>query len=135
MKLPALTLVVSLAGVTGVQAAGRPIAITDLLAMDRVSEPQVSPDGTRVVYTLSVPDLAANRIARNVWIVSVQSGNARPLTTTGRDSLARWAPDGRRIAFASQRDGASQLYIMNVDEPNDPIRLTRLSGGVDNIVW
>ena len=83
--------------------------------MERLSEPQLSPDGTRAVYTVALPDLQANRVARNIWLVSLKTGEARPLTTTGRDGGARWAPDGRRIAFISQRDGASQLYLLDVD--------------------
>src|SRR6478609_9024519 len=132
MKLYTIALLPVLALAIPAFGAGRPITVTDLLAMERVSEPQVSPDGTRVVYTVSVPDLSANRVSRNVWILAVQNGAARALTTTGRDSLARWAPDGRRIAFVSQRDGSAQLYILNTDDQNEPVRLTRLSGGVDN---
>jgi dipeptidyl aminopeptidase/acylaminoacyl peptidase len=127
---------------TVAQAAGRPITINDLLAMERISEPQLSPDGTRAVYTVAVPDLdrQANRLARNIWLVSLKTGEARQLTTTGRDGGAKWAPDGRRIAFISQRDGTSQLYLLDVDvaatgEPARPTKLTGLSGGADNIVW
>ena len=140
------------------QAAGRPITATDLLAMERLSEPQLSPDGTRAVYTVAVPDLQANRLARNLWLVSLKTGDARPLTTTGtgRDGGARWSPDGHHIAFISQSDGTSQLYLLDVDAPapvdvttpadarrglRDSIvtpnltKLTALSGGADNIVW
>jgi dipeptidyl aminopeptidase/acylaminoacyl peptidase len=127
------------------QAAGRPITVNDVLSMERLSEPQLSPDGTRAVYTVAVPDLAANRLARNIWLVSLKTGEARPLTTTGRDGGAKWSPDGRRIAFISQRDGTSQLYILAVDtsaptsaEPAGLTKLTKLtglSGGADNIVW
>lgn len=122
---------------TVAQAAGRPITIDDLLSMERLSEPQLSPDGTRAVYTVAVPDLQANRLARNIWLVSLKTGEARPITTAGRDGGAEWAPDGRRIAFISQRDGTSQLYLLNVDTaaPVEPTPLTRLSGGADNIVW
>ena len=45
-------------------AAGRPITVTDLLSLQRVSDPQVSPDGARVLYTVGVPDVAGNRTAR-----------------------------------------------------------------------
>jgi dipeptidyl aminopeptidase/acylaminoacyl peptidase len=120
---------------TSARAAGRPIGVSDLLAMERVSEPQLSPDGTRAVYTVAVPDLQANRLARNIWLVSLKGGEPKPLTTTGRDGGARWSPDGRRIAFISQRDGTPQLYVMNVDAAPEPTRLTRLSGGADNVVW
>src|ERR1700675_3463821 len=83
---------------TVTQAAGRPITTNDLLSMERLSEPQLSPDGARAVYTVGVPDLQANRVARNIWLVTLKTGEVKPLTTTGRDGGARWAPDGRRIA-------------------------------------
>jgi dipeptidyl aminopeptidase/acylaminoacyl peptidase len=120
---------------TAVVAVGRPIGTADLLALERLSEPQVSPDGSRAVYTVAIPDLGANRVARNVWIVTLATAEAKPLTSTGRDGGARWAPDGKRIAFISDRDGTAQLYVMEVDKPGEPTRLTQLAGGADNIVW
>src|ERR1700675_4123981 len=124
---------------TVTQAAGRPITANDLLSMERLSEPQLSPDGTRAVYTVAVPDLQANRLARNIWLVSLKTGDVKPLTTTGRDGGAKGAPGGRRLAFISERDGTSQLSLLDVDPaaPAEPLRLTRLtglSGGADNIV-
>src|SRR6266536_4585179 len=116
-------------------ASRRPITVADLLSLQRISDPGLSSDGSRVVYTVSVPDLAANRTARNVWLVSVASGQARALTTTGRDSGARWSPDGSRIAFVSSRDGGAQIYVVGANGGGDPTKLTRVSGGADNLVW
>lgn len=131
--------VVSLLSVVGTtstaRAAGRPIAITDLLALHRISEPQISPDGAQVLYTVATPDLSANRSARDIWIVSTRGGDARALTRTGKDSGARWSPDGRRIAFVSSRDGSAQLWVMEASDPSTARRLTHLSAGVDTIVW
>jgi dipeptidyl aminopeptidase/acylaminoacyl peptidase len=117
------------------RAAGRPITITDLLAMHRISEPQISPDGKQVLYTVSTPDLKANRSAHDIWIVSVATGDARALTTTGKDSGARWSPDGARIAFVSSREGSVQVWIMGATDAPNAKRITNLSGGADNLVW
>jgi dipeptidyl aminopeptidase/acylaminoacyl peptidase len=133
LRVAAFQLLLLIAATTA-WSVGRPIDVNDLMAMERVSEPQLSPDGTRVVYTVAVPDLQANRVARNIWLVA-RGAEARAVTGTGRDSGARWAPDGRHIAFISQRDGEPQIYVLDVDAPSDPIRLTALSGGADNIVW
>jgi dipeptidyl aminopeptidase/acylaminoacyl peptidase len=116
-------------------AAGRAITVDDLLAIERVSDPRVSPDGGRAVYTVTRPDRQTNRNTSNVWLVSLESGETRQLTSSGSDSGARWAPDGRRIAFISSRDGREQLYTLNVDEPGDARRLTTLSGGADHVLW
>jgi len=115
-------------------AAGRPITVTDLLSLQRVSDPQVSPDGARVVYTVGLPDIAANRTARDIWLVTVATGEAKALTTSGHESDGRWSPDGRRVAFISSRSGNEQLFVMNVDG-SDARAVSTLSGGVANIVW
>ena len=116
-------------------AAGRPIITNDLLSLARISEPQLSPDGTRVVYTVGVPDTNANRVARNLWVASMQNGEPKALTSTGKDGGARWSPDGRRIAFVSSRDGTSQIYVMPIDAPGEAKKISDVSGGADNIVW
>src|SRR4029079_4433991 len=134
MGKTAIAVLLSMSIASAGQAAGRPITANDLLSMERLSEPQLSPDGTRAIYTVAVPDLAANRMARNIWLVTLKTGEARPLTTTRRDGGAKWAPDGRRIAFISQRDGTSQLYTLAVDSATaasaataaEPARLTKL---------
>ncbi len=116
-------------------AAGRPITAADLLALQRISDPQLSPDGTRVLYTVATPDLAANRMARNVWIVPVAGGEPRALTTTGREGGARSSADGKRIGFISMRTGTMQIFVMNADGAGEPMQLTKISTGVDSFIW
>src|SRR5262245_20489778 len=107
-------------------AAGRPITAADLLAMSRVSDPQISPDGSRVLYSVAVPDMSANRMARDVWVVTVATSEARNLTKNGHEGGARWSPDGRTVAFVSTRDKGAQLYLMSTDG-GDAKALTSLS--------
>jgi dipeptidyl aminopeptidase/acylaminoacyl peptidase len=126
------------AGSSSALAAGRPITGADLLALQRISDPQISPDGTRVLYTVATPDLAANRMARNVWIVPVSGPGElvpRALTTTGRDGGARWSSDGKRIGFISMRTGTMQIFLMNADGSGEPMQLTKISTGVDSFIW
>ena len=68
MGKTAISALLSMCIASAGQAAGRPITANDLLSMERLSEPQLSPDGTRAIYTVAVPDLAANRMARNIWL-------------------------------------------------------------------
>ena len=112
----------------------RAITVDDLLALHRVSEPQIAPDCTRVVYTVATPDRPANRVAGNLWIVPVAGGAPRQLTFTGRDGNARWSPDGSRLAFLSSREGRQQIYLLNLTG-GEPTKLTTLDGGADKIVW
>src|SRR2546422_4215 len=131
----AISALIVLVAVAAANAAGRPITVADLLSMPRISEPQLSPDGTRVVYTLAVPDVKANRMARDVWMVTLASSEARALTTGGHEGRGRWSPDGKRIAFISTRSGSMQLYVMNADGSGSPKQVTNVSSDVDGIVW
>ena len=140
MKLRRLLLVllVLLAGASVPDAtlaqSKRAITVDDLLAFHRISDPQFSPDGTRVVYTVATPDRKDNRVQRNLWIVALDGSEPRQLTFSGRDGGARWAPDGRTLAFLSSREGSQQLYLLNLTG-GEPTKLTSLDGGADQLVW
>lgn len=112
----------------------RAITVDDLLAFHRVSDPQIAPDGSRVVYTVATPDRPANRVVRNLWLAPITGGAPRQLTFSGRDGGARWSPDGTRLAFLSSRDGAQQIYLLALTG-GEPTKLTSLDGGADQIVW
>ena len=112
------------------------ITAEDLLKMHRVSEAQISPDGKWVAYTLSTPDMDANRNASNVWVVATGGGEAMQLTRSGHDSSPVWSPDGKTLAFLSSRSGDSQVYVLPMDGGGGEARqLTKLSTGADIVKW
>jgi dipeptidyl aminopeptidase/acylaminoacyl peptidase len=93
-----------------------PFSIHDMLAMDRISEPQVSPDGKWVVFTLRRTDLAANRGRTDLWLIGVDGAGLRQLTShPSGDSSPQWAPDGKSIYFLSTRSGSSQVWRILID--------------------
>jgi dipeptidyl aminopeptidase/acylaminoacyl peptidase len=107
----------------------------DLMAVQRVGEPQISPDGRSVVYTVGTTDMDTNRIAHNIWVVSTTPGSQlRQLTQTGHDTRPQWSPDGKSIAFLSNREGATQVYVMPAQGGNAK-KITSLSTGADNEKW
>src|SRR6476620_4731800 len=106
--------VLAMMALAGAVLAAQPVALTPELTLDRrgIAELELSPDGTRLVFTVTEPVKGAAR-QRNVWMLDVASGATRQLTFSAKsDSAPRWAPDGRSIAFLSDRDGAAQLYLL-----------------------
>ncbi len=110
------------------------ITFDDMIQMHRVGEAQVSPDGKWVAYTVSTPDMDANRGVSNIWIVPTAGGAALQLTQSGHDSSPVWSPDGKMIAFLSARSGDSQVYLLSM-EGGEAKPLTSLSTGADIVKW
>ncbi|MCP3978015.1 MAG: S9 family peptidase [bacterium] len=113
-----LVLVVSLLMVTGGATAGEshPFSIHDMLAMDRLSDPQVSPDGKWVVFGRRTTDLDANRGKSDLWLIGTDGEGLRRLTShPSGESNPRWSPDGSTIWFVSSRSGSSQVWKIRVD--------------------
>lgn len=93
-----------------------PFTVHDLLAMDRISETQVSPDGKWAVFTLRKTDLEANRGRTDLWLVGVEGTGLRQLTShPGSDFSPVWSPDGKSVWFLSTRSGSAQVWRIPVD--------------------
>jgi len=93
-----------------------PFSIQDMLAMDRISDPQVSPDGRYIVFVLRKTDLEANKGRTDLWLIGADGAGLRRLTThPENDSNPRWAPDGKSIFFLSSRSGSSQVWRIRID--------------------
>ena len=129
----ALTLACGSVG-TAQQATKHPITFDDIIKMHRLSEPQISPDGKWVAYTVATPDMDANRNVTNIWLVSTAGGASTQLTQSGHDSSPVWSPDGSAIAFLSSRSGEAQVYLLSL-EGGEAQRLTKLSTGAGLVKW
>ena len=116
------------------ESAKHAITFDDMIAMHRLAEAELSPDGRWVVYTVATPDMEADRNATNLWMVPTAGGEAIQLTRTGKDSSPEWSPDGKAIAFLSARSGDSQVYLLSMDG-GEAHPLTKLSTGADILKW
>ena len=107
----AVLLLVAAALVPGVRAETHPFSIHDMLAMDRISDPQVSPDGRTVVFVVRTTDLEANRGRTDLWLVGADGSGLRRLTAhPDSDTNPRFTPDGREVLFLSTRGGSGQVW-------------------------
>jgi dipeptidyl aminopeptidase/acylaminoacyl peptidase len=103
----------------------------DLTRLRGVSDPQISPDGRRVAFVVTTASEERDEYLSNIWVVVADGGEPRRFTTGPmRDTHPRWSPDGRWLAFASDRGPKkkSQLYVMPVDG-GEAIQLTDLATG------
>jgi len=109
----------------------------DITRIVWVSDPQISPDGTRVAFVATTLSEERDEYLSNVWMVDVDGGAPRRFSTgPKRDREPRWSPDGTRLAFVSEREGKKkgQLYVMPADG-GEPTRLTDERHGVGDPVW
>src|SRR4051812_37647137 len=122
--------VAALASSLGAQER-RPITFDDFAAVRAVSDPQLSPDGRSVLYSVRTTAVAANRRSAKTYVGPAAGGSARVFP--GDDvsaSEARWSPDGRRIAYIA----GGQLWVASADGTNR-VQLTRINGGATGPVW
>jgi dipeptidyl aminopeptidase/acylaminoacyl peptidase len=111
-----------------------PFSVRDMLAMDRISDPQVSPDGNWVAFTVRVTDVEANKGKNDIWLAAADGSNLRQLTVhDASDTGARWMPDGKSLVFLSTRGGSSQVWRIAVDG-GEAVQLTKLAIDVDNVL-
>jgi dipeptidyl aminopeptidase/acylaminoacyl peptidase len=122
-----------LAAAISLVAQKQPFDVNALLKIARISEPQLSPDGKTVAFTVQSVDLNQNTKPKQIYAVPVSGGGPRQITTDGDDNeRSEWSPDSTHIAFISNRSGSAQVWIMNADGSSAK-QITNLSteaGGV-----
>ncbi|HXH83027.1 MAG TPA: S9 family peptidase [Candidatus Tectomicrobia bacterium] len=119
------------------QQASRLLDKDTFMEMESIAAPAISPDGTQIVFSREWIDQMKDQSRSNLWIVDVDSGRLRELTRGNwRDTSPVWAPDGKRIAFLSDRDGTTQIHVLYVDT-GEVAQLTHLprAPGLGNLRW
>ena len=116
-------------------AQRRAMTFEDFIALKSVSDPQLSPDGKWVAYSVSVPSLQDNRGISRVWVAELATGRSRQLTGgPGSDRQPRWSPDGKTLAFISTREGGPQVWLLPVGG-GDARKLSSLADGASDPIW
>ena len=103
------SVLVGLLPVAATPQASRPMTIDDTLDLVQLSAPRISPDGTRVLYTVSeLGKWKDNKRVTSIWLAGVDGRGARRFLGHEKDRNAAWSPDGRFVAFLSTRDAAQE---------------------------
>ena len=156
MRLWSFALAILLA-VSAAAQTKHPFTFEDMMKLKRVGEPVPSPDGKWVLFSAVDVDLAANKKTPHIWIVplanvgtgaspvqaeqsSAGSSSAERVLIPDQDGdRPRWAPDGKRFAFVSNKEGGSQIWIANFDSTAGKVtgvnKLTSLATEADGELW
>jgi dipeptidyl aminopeptidase/acylaminoacyl peptidase len=116
--------------------APRPLTVDDYFRILGVDDPQISPDGRWVAYTVTTFDLEADELKTRIWMVPSTGGDAVPMTSDDRSaSSPRWSPDNRHLAFlAAPEDGEDQVWTL-FREGGEAVMVTDTASGVDDYAW
>jgi len=90
-----------------------PFSINDLVMMDRVSDPQLSPDGHHAAYSVRSTDYAANKGINAIYAQDLAESNSKPIKVVAKGSSPRWSSDGHSLYYIAQADGVAQLWRLD----------------------
>jgi dipeptidyl aminopeptidase/acylaminoacyl peptidase len=131
---------VAASGALAQAPARRPLKLDDLDRVRQVADPQVSPDGQWVAYTVTKVDVAADKDDADVWMVSWDGARSVRLTSSpDGEKKPRWSPDGRYLSFLSSRgskddDETAQLWLLD-RAGGEAEKVTEVEGGIDDYAW
>ena len=119
--------------------AKHPFTFEEMMKLKRVGEPNVSPDGKWVIFSVVDVDLAANTKTPHIWIVPTAGGQERELIADQDGDRPRWSPGGMHFAFVSTKDGSSQIWIADFDGASGTVtgirKVTSIATEANGELW
>ncbi len=107
----------------------------DVFKLQHISNPQISPDGGRILYERNFKDIMTDTNYSNIWIVNYDGSNSRPITTgIGKYSEPTWSNDGKKFLFKSKNDKSTELYLYELENKSLQI-LTTTQSDITNLRW
>ena len=119
--------------------AKHPFTFEDMMKLKRVGDPQVSPDGKWVLFSVVDVDLEANTKTPHIWIVPTAGGQEKEIIADQDADRPRWAPDGKHFAFVSTKEAGSQVWIAEFNYLDGTVtgvhRLTSIATEASGELW
>src|SRR5579862_7692775 len=138
-RLIFLLLAVSAFSFSASGQAKHPFTFEDMMKLKRVGEPEVSPDGKWVIFSVVEVNLAANTKTPHVWIVPTAGGQEKEIIADQDADRPRWSPDGHHFAFLSNKEGGSQVWIAEFNYLDGTVtgvhRLTSIATEASGELW
>jgi len=138
LSLPALATLILSASSLAQQTSPPPrgVAISDLFAIRDLHDPQISPDGQWVAYSVGAANVEEDKFEERIWMTRAAGGDPIALTVEGTSSShPRWSPDGKYLAFLSARDqGKTQVWLLN-RQGGEAQKLTDTPQDVEDFDW
>ena len=105
-----------------------------MMQIQRISDPQISPDGKRLAFTVQSVDMEKNTKPRQIWMVELAGGAPKQLTTQGNNERARWSPDSQKLVFLSDRTETTQVWLMDPEGTNAKA-VTKIATEADGVLF
>ncbi|HEY3769824.1 MAG TPA: S9 family peptidase [Candidatus Angelobacter sp.] len=122
-------------------AAKKPFTFEDMMSLQRIGGPALSPNGKWVLFSAVEVNLKQNTRTPHLWVVSINGGTARQMPTTpAGESEGRWSPDGKNYLYISSEEGGSQVWMNGFDPESGmlsglPHKITSISTEADGAIW
>ncbi|HET9639412.1 MAG TPA: S9 family peptidase [Allosphingosinicella sp.] len=118
------------------EGPSRILEARDLFSLEAASDPQISPDGSKIAYVRRSGDIMTDRMRPSIWLIDTRSGEQAPLAAgPGAHSQPRWSPDGKRLAYISTGEGgAAQLFVRWLAS-GESVRITGLPDSPTSLAW
>ena len=113
----------------------RPVTINDIFTLKDITEAQLSPDGSSILYVVSVADFQESAYNTDIWKIPASGGEPIQMTTSPkRDYHPRWSPDSKMIAFLSNREDKTQIWLIS-PFAGEAYQLTDSKTGISTFAW